>query len=127
MGGRKAIVQILPEPSDGGTFRGTLQDVQFSLDGAALVVSGVLTGTATLADGTRERITQEFTGVTATLSDGLITPQVCDILFLDIGPISLDLLGLEVNLSQIVLDINAVAGPGNLLGNLLCALVGLLD
>ena len=55
------------------------------------------------------------------------TPQVCDILFLDIGPIFLEVLGLEVDLSEIVLDINAVAGPGNLLGNLLCALVGLLD
>ena len=46
---------------------------------------------------------------------------------MDIGPIFLDLLGLEVDLSRIVLEITAVQGPGNLLGNLLCALVGLLD
>jgi hypothetical protein len=39
----------------------------------------------------------------------------------------LDLLRLEVDLSRIVLEITAVQGPGNLLGNLLCALVGLLD
>ncbi len=38
-----------------------------------------------------------------------------------------NLLGLQVSLSQIVLDITAVPGPGNLLGNLLCAVAGLLD
>jgi hypothetical protein len=54
-------------------------------------------------------------------------PQVCDILFLDIQPIFLDVLGLQVNLSRVTLDINAVSGAGRLLGNLLCALVGLLD
>jgi hypothetical protein len=46
---------------------------------------------------------------------------------LDIGPIFLDLLGLQVDLSEIVLDITAVPGPGNLLGNLLCSVAGLLD
>lgn len=51
----------------------------------------------------------------------------CQILFLDIGPIFLDLLGLQIDLSRIVLDITAVRGPGNLLGNLLCAVAGLLD
>lgn len=52
---------------------------------------------------------------------------VCDILFLDLGPIYLDVLGLAVDLSQIELDIDAQRGSGNLLGNLLCELVGLLD
>ena len=51
----------------------------------------------------------------------------CQILHLDIGPISLNLLGLQVNLSEIVLDITAQAAPNNLLGNLLCAVAGLLN
>lgn len=51
----------------------------------------------------------------------------CDILFLDLGPIFLDLLGLTVDLSEIVLDVGAQQGSGNLLGNLLCAVTGLLD
>jgi hypothetical protein len=38
-----------------------------------------------------------------------------------------DVLGLVVDLSAINLNISAVSGPGALLGNLLCALVGLLD
>ena len=51
----------------------------------------------------------------------------CDVLFLDLGPLHLDLLGLTVDLAEVILDINAVTGAGNLLGNLLCALLGLLD
>jgi hypothetical protein len=39
----------------------------------------------------------------------------------------LDLLGLVVDLNQVVLNITAEQGPGNLLGNLLCAVAGLLD
>ncbi len=46
---------------------------------------------------------------------------------LTLGPLHLDLLGLMVDLNQVRLTINAVSGPGNLLGNLLCAIAGLLD
>ncbi|MFA9431984.1 hypothetical protein [Egicoccus sp. AB-alg2] len=53
--------------------------------------------------------------------------DVCPILDLTLGPLDLDLLGLRVQLSQIDLDITAEPGPGNLLGNLLCAIAGLLD
>ena len=45
----------------------------------------------------------------------------------DLGPLDLDLLGLVVNLSPISLNVDAVPGAGNLLGNLLCAVAGLLD
>jgi hypothetical protein len=51
----------------------------------------------------------------------------CPVLNLVLGPLHLDLLGLVVDLNQVVLDITAVPGPGALLGNLLCAIVGLLD
>ena len=51
----------------------------------------------------------------------------CDILNLVLGPLDLNLLGLEVHLKRVVLDIVAVPGAGNLLGNLLCAVAGLLD
>jgi hypothetical protein len=51
----------------------------------------------------------------------------CQILRLSIGTIDLNLLGLTVHLNPILLIINAVPGPGNLLGNLLCAIVNLLN
>ncbi|WP_331234966.1 hypothetical protein [Natronorarus salvus] len=61
--------------------------------------------------------------------NGLLDPEEgeCPILTLDVGPIFLDLLGLQVDLSRIELDITAVAGEGNLLGNLLCAVANLLN
>jgi hypothetical protein len=54
-------------------------------------------------------------------------PATCPILHLDLGPLDLNLLGLRVQLNEVVLDITAIPGPGNLLGNLLCAVAGLLD
>jgi hypothetical protein len=51
----------------------------------------------------------------------------CDILNLVLGPLDLNLLGLRIQLNQVELDITAVPGAGNLLGNLLCAIAGLLD
>lgn len=54
-------------------------------------------------------------------------PTTCPILHLELGPLDLNLLGLRVQLNQVVLDITAIPGPGNLLGNLLCAIAGLLD
>jgi len=107
----------------GGTFLGTLTITELSRQGNQIVASGTLVGTATQGT-TITQISQSFTDVPITLQQ---QGRRCRILFLDIGPIFLDLLGLEVDLSRITLDITAVAGPGNLLGNLLCALVGLLD
>ena len=122
-----------------------------------LSLTGVLNGSATLLDGTVVPVVnQGFTtpialsrasthGANAIVSPvsadcetananaivpvSFRTVQLgsCDVLFLDLGPLHLDLLGLTVDLSQVVLDINAVTGAGNLLGNLLCALLGLLD
>lgn len=125
-------LQVSGTLADGGTFKGKLTITQFSYDAVeGLTVSGFLHGTATTAAGVATGVEQTFSNVGTTLSDGsagtISTQAVCDILFLDIGPISLDLLGLTIDLSQIVLDINAVSGAGNLLGNLLCAIVGLLD
>ena len=51
----------------------------------------------------------------------------CDVLNLGLGPLDLNLLGLQVHLKKVVLDVVAVSGAGALLGNLLCAVAGLLD
>jgi hypothetical protein len=39
----------------------------------------------------------------------------------------LDILGLQVDLSRVILDITAQSGAGNLLGNLLCGVANLLN
>lgn len=53
--------------------------------------------------------------------------RTCDILHLVLAPLDLDLLGLKVHLDRVVLNIVAQSGAGQLLGNLLCAVAGLLD
>jgi len=55
--------------------------------------------------------------------------HVCSILHLELGPVDLTLLGLQVALDDcndgpVVVDITAETGGGNLLGNLLCGLLG---
>ena len=54
------------------------------------------------------------------------TPS-CSVLDLLLQPLHLDLLGAVVDLDEVDLDITAVPGAGNLLGNLLCSVAGLLD
>ena len=44
-----------------------------------------------------------------------------------LGPIDLELLGLNVTTNEIHLDVAAQPGSGNLLGNLLCAVTNLLN
>ena len=63
---------------------------------------------------------------TVAIPAAVVNPT-CQILHLDLGPLNLDILGLQVNLNQIILDITAQAGAGNLLGNLLCAVTNLLN
>ena len=62
---------------------------------------------------------------------GLAALQVpapsCAILNLVLGPLHLDVLGLVIDLNRVVLNIVGQTGAGNLLGNLLCALTGILD
>jgi hypothetical protein len=58
---------------------------------------------------------------------GARAAATCQILDLVLAPIDLNLLGLKVHLDRVHLNITAESGPGNLLGNLLCSITGLLD
>ena len=108
----------------GGTFSGVLDITELGLVDGVLQATGTLTGTATVG-GVVTEITQAFTDIPLGLLDA--DGGACDILQLDLGPLNLDLLGLVVDLSPISLNVDAVPGAGNLLGNLLCAVAGLLD
>ena len=105
----------------GGTFAGTFRLTRFVAGQGGVVANGVVTGVLTAADGTVTSIVQN---VTAAVTPGTTS---CQILHLDLGPLNLNLLGLQVDLSRVVLDITAQPGPGNLLGNLLCGVANLLD
>jgi len=110
-----------------GVTSGTVTITRFDYDRATrtLLVSGSITYTN---PATGAQLTETFEREEATLRRvGGPTSPVCEILELDIGPIHLDLLGLVIDIAPIRIDITAESGPGNLLGNLLCALAGLLD
>lgn len=51
----------------------------------------------------------------------------CNVLNLVLAPLDLNVLGLQVHLNRVVLNVIAQAGAGQLLGNLLCFVAGLLD
>jgi hypothetical protein len=106
------------------TFTGTFTPTEFTSDGGVLSVEGLLEGEITDAAGAVIGTVEEV--LTATVGGGA-ADAACDILNLDLGPLHLDLLGLVIDLSDVQLDITAVPGAGNLLGNLLCAVAGLLD
>ena len=82
-----------------------------------------VTGTVTDAAGHSTQGTQQL----AIPVDLAQTNGSCQILDLVLGPLDLDLLGLQVHLNTVHLNITAQSGPGELVGNLLCAIAGLLD
>ncbi len=109
--------------NEAGTFAGTFDVTRFRVVDDQLTAVGTLTGTITNAAGDTAVPSQQISlPVDLAASDGS-----CQILHLVLGPLDLDLLGLQVHLDQVVLDITAQSGPGKLLGNLLCAVAGLLD
>lgn len=148
-GSKDALLEAEPAPvtgttENGGTFEGTFTLKRFKVSDTTLYAEGTLEGTVSdpsfkKTKSVKKKVRLPVTGanngeaqVTAgqafTASQGLAAQQqACEILSLTLGPLDLDLLGLRVQLDQVQLDITAVPGAGNLLGNLLCSVAGLLD
>jgi len=122
-GGNTATSIITTVVPNVGTFVGTL-----TVTGAD-VVNGVLTAIGSVSGNMLDSVTGTVlqTIVNQAVTAPLQVSGSCTILNLNLGPLSLDVLGLVVDLNQVILTITAVAGAGNLLGNLLCAVAGLLD
>jgi hypothetical protein len=106
----------------------TLTITRFALQDGKIVAVGTVTGfTGITTDANSNTNATTVTApVVLDLIDITVDPQ-CEILHLELGPLDLNLLGLMIHLDKVVLDITAQSGPGNLLGNLLCAIAGLLD
>ena len=108
--------------SANGTFTGIFSLSRFVARNGQVAAVGTLTGTVTDAAG------QTVGAIVRTITLPVLNISgTCDILHLELGPIDLDLLGLVVHVDKIVVDIDAQSGPGNLLGNLLCAVANLLN
>ena len=125
--------KIVGTASDGSKVTGDFTPLRFVKKDGKQQVKGLVQGVVTHADGTKEKFAalrtlkvkkingKSLSGLTVKSTQSL---AACDILHLVLGPLDLDLLGLQIHLDKIVLDIVAATGAGNLLGNLLCAITG---
>jgi hypothetical protein len=106
------------------TFTGSLTIDRFVRQGDQILAVGTLNGVVSDLAG---NVLTTITNLAVQLPILGTTTASCAILHLELGPLDLNLLGVAVHLDKIVLDITAVPGAGNLLGNLLCAVAHLLD
>ena len=126
--------RIVGETGNGRRVTGTFVPLRFVKRDGKLLVRGLVRGVVHENDGTRTTFATMKTARVASIN-GMSTRAsrttsaraTCDILHLVLGPLDLDLLGLQVHLDRVVLNVDAAPGAGNLLGNLLCAVAGLLD
>jgi hypothetical protein len=120
-------------------FKGTFGIQRFVASGGKAWAVGTLKGTVAGRHVTRYgvRLPANLTGPSSSSSNPSARAAAsCPVLNLVLGPINLNLLGLEVHLGggssptsnlPINLNITAVSGTGNLLGNLLCDVSNLLN
>jgi hypothetical protein len=116
----------------------SLRNPTFSID-RFVARHGELYAVGKLSTRVRGRKVSRKLYLPASFSTGAQTAQVvppsqipptagaCPVLYLDLSPITINLLGVLVRTSRIEVRIEAIPGPGNLLGNLLCGLLGILN
>ncbi len=118
-------------------FKGTYTIQRFAVRGNKLVAIGTVKGKVR-KNGKTKNVRRSGVRMPASVAGGGPAqgarasqlpniPNACQILNLVLGPINLNLLGLVVRTNQINVRIDAVPGAGNLLGNLLCAITGILN
>lgn len=120
-------IPITGKAHNGPAFNGQFSVSRFVTRHGATYAVGTLTGK--LGSRTIKRQVA-LPAALPTGTSGMMRANVtgtCPVLHLTLGPLDLNLLGLVVHLNQVVLNIDAQSGPGNLLGNLLCSLSNLLN
>jgi len=126
--------RIIGTTAGGQKVTGSFVPLDFRKHDGKVFVRGLVQGVVHQADGDRTTFSKLKTlrvksvnGTPAHAGRAAAARATCDILNLVLAPLDLDLLGLQVHLDRVVLTIVAKSGAGNLLGNLLCAVTGLLD
>jgi hypothetical protein len=108
-------------------FKGTYAIQRFAVSNNKAYAIGTLKGMLKGRHVTRYNVMLPASLAAPSKSAAKTAQTMCPILHLVLGPISLNLLGLSVTTNQIIVDITAIPGAGNLLGNLLCDLTGALN
>jgi hypothetical protein len=124
-------IPVTGKAHNGKAFTGHFNVSQFVTRNGQTYAVGTLTGKIG-----RQTIKRSNVAIPASVGSGttgravshaVTPPATCPVLNLVLGPLHLNLLGLQVDLNQVVLNITAVPGAGNLLGNLLCSVANLLN
>ena len=89
-----------------------------------LIANGTIGANPFTAPITVSVVPSAAASTAGSVADPAATTQILN---LHLGPINLNLLGLQVTTSPICLDVTATSGPGNLLGNLLTDVANLLN
>ncbi len=139
LGGGGAAMVVASEPAAAATSNGPNRTVTTPIDCTVgtTPTTCLLQLTRVYLDGSRNLVADGNVISPTPLTGGatsvpftavpITDPPGCHVLGLTLGPLHLDLLGLVVDLNQVNLNITAQPGPGNLLGNLLCAVTNLLN
>jgi hypothetical protein len=128
--------------ASGRHVRGVFVPKRFKMSGDQLVAQGIVRGKIQRPGPDRKFVkrgviipVKSVNGASAAPSgaraDAAFPPApgagACNVINLVLGPLDLNVLGLQVHLNEVVLNIVAQSGAGQLLGNLLCGVAGLLD
>ena len=127
-------LNVSAQPGSGNLLGNLLSNVANLLNnGSSLgsVLAGLTSAqTSVLTSGITGLLNGALSDATSQAATPSVTPG--NVLHLSLGPVNLNLLGLNVSLDNcnngpVTVDISAVPGPGNLLGNLISGLAGILD
>jgi hypothetical protein len=108
----------------GKKFNGKFTINRFIAKGGKTYALGTVTGKLAGKKVTKHNVKLP---VAQNASSAAAAQASCQVLDLVINPITLNLLGLVVHTDTIHLNITAIPGAGNLLGNLLCGILGILN
>jgi hypothetical protein len=127
--------KIVGETAKGARVTGSFTPLAFSKHNGHLRARGLVSGVIHQANGKTKSFSVVRTLKVASMNgttpgaarSAVGAKATCRVLHLVLAPLNLDLLGLQVHLDRVLLNIVAQSGAGQLLGNLVCAVAHLLD
>lgn len=120
-------IPVTGKANNGKSFTGHFNVSQFVARNGKAYALGTLTGKIGNRTVKQSNVAIPVSMGTASGPLSAHAAATCQILNLVLGPLHLNLLGLHVDLNQVVLNITGQTGAGQLLGNLLCGIANLLN
>jgi hypothetical protein len=118
------VVRVTGTAANGKKLRAKYTIDRFIARGSKTYAVGTLKGTIGRTHFTKRNVKLPVAPDTGSAAAAQASCQILDLV---INPITLNLLGLVIHTDTIHLNITAIPGAGNLLGNLLCGIVGILN